>query len=107
VAARKANGQFAKGHSGNPGGRAKNDYSERRIRQMQRLVTAADWEKIVLTAVARAKAGESTARQWISDYLLGKPIQRTEIGNLGDSPFTIALTEVVVEMPDESLDTDE
>jgi hypothetical protein len=39
-------------------------------------VKIADWKKITNTAVARAKAGDAKARQWLSDYIYGKPVQR-------------------------------
>lgn len=78
TAARKANGQWSKGVSGNPNGRPKRSTEERYLRALRRYVTLEDWEKVVKTALARAKAGDSAARQWLSDYLIGKPTQRME-----------------------------
>jgi len=49
---------------------------------MHRLTTAcslAKWTKICRKAVADAIAGDAIARRWISDYLLGKPVQRVEV----------------------------
>lgn len=89
AAARKSNGQFAKGHSGNPTGRPKRSTEERYLRALSRHVTLKDWAKIVDTAVSRAKAGDSTARQWLSDYLMGKPLQRQEIAGAGGGDLVL------------------
>jgi len=101
VTPRKDNGQFAKGHSGNPNGRPKRSTEEKYLTALSRHVTLKDWATIVNTAVARAKAGDSTARQWLSDYLMGKPVQRQEISgvdgaaiDIHDSRFDAALEKV-------------
>lgn len=84
VADRNSKGQFvagngaAKGNRGGPG-RPKRSTEERYLSALSRRVTMKDWRVIVDTAVARAKAGDTKARQWLSDYLLGKPVQRQEI----------------------------
>ena len=44
----------------------------------QSACTFADWRKIVKTAVGQAKEGNTAARKWLSDYLLGPPPQRIE-----------------------------
>jgi hypothetical protein len=68
-------------------------------------VTLADWRKIVDTAVSRAKAGDDKARKWLSDYLMGPPVQRSEISGRDGEPIPIQITEVVVKLPDESVDS--
>lgn len=35
-------------------------------------VTQDDWATVVLSALSRAKAGDSLARQWLSDRVMGK-----------------------------------
>ena len=87
MAARKANGQFAKGHSGNPKGRSKRTTEERYIAAMVRTVRIGDWEKIVLTGIARAKAGDVGWARFIGDYLMGKPVQRTEVTGKDGGPI--------------------
>ena len=74
---RDENGRFVKGHNGGPG-RPKRSTEEKYLTALSRHVTLKDWATIVNTAVARAKAGDSTARQWLSDYLMGKPVQKQE-----------------------------
>jgi hypothetical protein len=58
---------------------------------MIKVVTLKDWETITLTAVARAKAGEKAARQWLSDYLLGPPVQRLEADIESDNRLLIEI----------------
>jgi len=78
-------GRFAKGHKGGPG-RPKRSTEERYLAALSRRVKMSDWYKIIDTALARAKAGDATARQWLSDYLMGKPVQRNEVtGKDGDA----------------------
>lgn len=91
AAARKANGQFAIGHSGNPNGRPKRSTEERYLAALSRRVKMEDWYKIIDTALARAKAGDAAARQWLSDYLMGKPIQRQEITGADGDAFRIEI----------------
>ena len=97
---RKTNGQFAKGHSGNPQGRPKRSTEERYLRALSTFVTMEDWEKIVRSAVSRAKCGDSTARQWLSDYLIGKPVQRTEVSGPGGEVLTIRFVDSNVSSDD-------
>ena len=44
----------------------------------QSACTFADWRQIVKAAVGQAKEGNTAARKWLSDYLLGPPPQRIE-----------------------------
>ena len=46
------------------------------LEAMADIITLADWEQIVVRAVNDAVDGDSKARTWISDYLIGKPITR-------------------------------
>jgi len=40
------------------------------------VVSEGDWQAIIRTAVLQAKKGERHARQWLSSYLVGLPVQR-------------------------------
>lgn len=39
----------------------------------------ADFVAIVKRAVKQAKKGDAMARKWISDYLVGKPMERHDV----------------------------
>lgn len=73
----KGNG-VAKGHKG-AGGRPARPKEEQYLTLMLKGCPPEDWEKIVSSAVTFAKAGDSQARQWLSNYILGKPVERHEI----------------------------
>lgn len=77
-AKRETNGRFAKGNGGGPG-RPRLSVEERYLGILRRTVTNEDWEKIVLVAIARAKAGDKSAREWLSHYLIGKPTEYINI----------------------------
>ena len=64
-------GRYLKGASGNPGGRPKHskDYQE----AIKAACTPAKWRKIINQAITDATQGDRWARQWLSDYVLGKP----------------------------------
>ena len=85
---RKSNGQFAEGWKGGPG-RPKRATEERYLRWTVGRVKRADWITIVDVAVARAKAGDHQARQWLSDYLMGKPKQLMEVTGAGGGPIIV------------------
>ena len=72
---------MARFQPGNPGGpgRPKRTTEDRYLRSLESVVSMTDWREIVEKAVTQAKRGDSRAREWLSGYLLGKPLQRTEI----------------------------
>lgn len=86
AAKRDQNGRFVKGHGGGPG-RPKRSTEEKYLKALSKIVTSKDWEKVIMTALSRAKAGDGNARQWLSDYLIGKPLQRTEITGADGGPI--------------------
>lgn len=74
------------GQSGNPAGRRSRTTEERYLRATISQVSVADWREIVDRAVLQAKKGDHRARQWLSDYIIGKPAQAVELsGKDGDS----------------------
>jgi len=89
VTERDKNGRFVKGSTGNPNGRPKRKKEQQYLDRMAKVVTLDDWEKIVKTAISRAKAGESASRKWLSDYLLGPPVQRLEADIESDNRLVI------------------
>ncbi len=76
---RDARGRFVKGHSGNPLGRAKRKTEEDFLLTLSKRVSLEDWVAIIDRAIELAKVdGDWRARRWLSDYVIGKPIQRVE-----------------------------
>jgi hypothetical protein len=80
---------FQKGQSGNPGGRPKGQ--AKYLDSLYRLVKTKDWRAIVERAIQQAKNGDKTARQWLSDYILGKPIQTTQLTGMDGDVIRVTL----------------
>ena len=78
MADRDENGRFVKGWKGGPG-RQNRKTEDKYLLALQKCVKAKDWKAICQRAVIDAKKGDRTARQWLSDYLLGKPIQELKV----------------------------
>ena len=87
---RDANGRFGKGN-GFGTGRPKRQVEERYLAILRKAVTPEDWDQITQTAIARAKAGDNVARQWLSDWMLGKPIERHELSGVDGEPIRVVL----------------
>ena len=85
---RNTKGQFVKGNGGGPG-RPKKTREERYLEIAINTVTFEDWKIIIRRAVHDAKRGDTSARKWIADYLIGPPTQKTEISGPGGSPIVI------------------
>ena len=86
--ARDAKGRFVKGESGNPQGRLPKQVEQTYLQVCEGVCSFDVWREIVAKAVEQAKRGDARARQWLSDYLVGKPLpmvmalqvnQKTEI----------------------------
>lgn len=85
---RDEKGRFIKGNGGGPG-RPKREREARYYEIMETTVTFADWRAIVSKATEQAKRGDATARKWLSDYLMGPPVERKEITGEGGGPIVI------------------
>ena len=70
--------QFKKGESGNPSGRPKKERELRYYEIMQSKCTFKEWGDICQKAVDQAKRGDTSARKFLADYLMGQPVQRLE-----------------------------
>jgi hypothetical protein len=79
MAERDENGRFVKGATGNPRGRMRKEREERYYEIMLSAVTFDDWKEIVKKAAQQARRGDAVARKWLADYLIGAPVQRTEL----------------------------
>lgn len=75
MAERNDKGQFVPGSGGGPG-RPKRRTEDQYLDATIARVTIKDWREIVDKAVSQAKRGDSRARAWLSDYVLGPPPQQ-------------------------------
>lgn len=85
---RNPDGTFAKGHS-KTGGRAPREREERYRDVMLTTVSFNDWERIVQKARDQALKGDAVARKWLSDYLIGPPVQRQEHTGADGGPINL------------------
>jgi len=72
-------GAFQKGNAfgvGGRGGRPKREFELKFLRTLVDTVSPEDWCAIIQKAVAQAKDGNHRARSWLSNYLIGTPLQR-------------------------------
>ena len=74
IIARDSKGRFVKGASGNPQGRLPKQTETSYLQVSESVCTFDVWREIVAKAIEQAKRGDARARQWLSDYLMGKPI---------------------------------
>ena len=84
AADRNENGQFVKGVSGNPKGRAPRKKEERFLEVSIAAVSLKDWRDIIKKAVEQAKRGDTQARKFLADYLLGTPQQKLDVTSGGE-----------------------
>jgi hypothetical protein len=94
MAERDEHGRFIKGHSGNPNGRAPKEREQRYYEVLLETVPYDQWKRIIVKAAQQAEKGDHQARKWLSDYLIGAPVQRNELANADEQPFAV---KVVVE----------
>ena len=83
---RDKKGRFVKGNPGNPNakGRPNRKTEDKYLKALRDSVTSKEWKAICKQAVKDAKKGDRSARQWLSDYLLGKPQQFVDLTSGGD-----------------------
>ena len=84
TAARDENGQFKKGVSGNPKGRSPRKKEERFMEVSIAAVSLKDWRAIIKKAVEQAKRGDTQARKFLADYLIGPPQQKLDVTSGGE-----------------------
>jgi hypothetical protein len=80
---------FQPGQSGNPKGRARKPYEEKYLKAFYSIVKVDDWKEIVDKAREQAKRGDPKARQWLADYMIGKPAQPIDMEHGGDIRFIV------------------
>lgn len=105
AAMRDEKGRFIKGVVTNPRGRPPKEREARYLDIMLTTVTPDDWAKIIIRAAEQAKRGDAPARKWLSDYLLGPPVQRQEIsGPDGDDLRIQTVTDAIKRIYDADVD---
>lgn len=82
---------FKKGQSGNPNGRPKKEREVEYTNIVQSACSTADWLKICKVAVQQAERGDAVARKWLSDNLIGLPVQKSEITGKDGSAIKVTL----------------
>lgn len=70
---------FQKGNKLSPG-RPRRSIEEKRLKELRRKVTTAEWNEIIDKVIALAKRGEKWAVEFLAGYLIGKPAQTVDVG---------------------------
>ncbi len=68
-------GLFQPGNAGGPG-RPKKEREARYLEITLNTVTFEKWADVVKKALEQALTGDKDARKWLSEYLVGVPVQR-------------------------------
>ena len=76
---RDSSGRFISGHGVKSPGRPRREFEEKYVLALTSRTTAEDWQLIIDRAIADAKRGDWRARQWLADYIIGKPVQQLDI----------------------------
>lgn len=97
---RDEKGRFVKGHSGNPGGRPIDQ--TKYLKKIDTTLSLKEWRVIILKAIEQAKRGDSRARQWLSDYVVGKPIQSIDLEHDGEIRFIVDYADELSDNPTET-----
>jgi hypothetical protein len=79
---RDENGKFVKGNGGGPG-RPPKKKEERFMEVSISAVSLKDWRDIIKKAVEQAKRGDTQARKFLAEYLIGPPQQRLDVTSGG------------------------
>ena len=72
-------GRFLPGHKSISPGRKPRAVELKILATFNEVVTEEDWKDIIRTALKLAKRGDKWARDWLSDRVLGKPLQQIDI----------------------------
>ena len=89
INARNSSGQFLPGHPGGPG-RMRRETEATYLKALRRGVKLKDWREVIARALTDAKNGDRHARRWLSDFLLGRPADASEILAAADAGPTEA-----------------
>jgi len=98
VNGRDENGRFVKGNQiskGNKGGtgRPAKAREERYLEIAKSTVSFAQWRKIIKRAAEDAEKGDTAARKFLADYLLGPPTQSHDIRTMGQVEIQVTYSD--------------
>ena len=82
------------GESGNPSGRPKKDREVEYYRIFLTSVPFSEWRKIVRKAAEQAVNGDTQARKWLTEYIMGSPKQYLDLTSKGEKLFNSPLDEM-------------
>ena len=74
-------GRFVKGSSGNPSGRPIDQFKYQK--KIDSTLSLKEWREIIKKAIEQAKRGDAKARQWLSEYVAGKPVNNIDLTSGG------------------------
>lgn len=86
---RAPDGKFVKGQPSISPGRPSKEREIRYKKIMLSTVSFEAWEKVIKKALEQALGGDSDARKWLSENLIGKPVQRNEVTGADGESFTV------------------
>ena len=89
---RDENGRFIKGSTGNTRGRMPKEREIKFYEVTLSAVTFDDWREIINKAKDQAKRGDAVARKFLADYLMGPPVQKSEIAGKDGGPIRYKVT---------------
>lgn len=86
---RDENGRIVKGTVLNPKGRPSKEREQKYYDITLHTITFTDWERIMQKARDQALKGDSVARKFLADYLIGPPIQKLEHTGKDGGPIEV------------------
>jgi hypothetical protein len=86
---RDERGRFVKGNGGGPG-RPKRSREEQYLDVLLGVCTPDEWKIVCAVALSRAKAGDAKAREWLGNYIIGKPIEKHEVSGPDGGAIEVA-----------------
>jgi hypothetical protein len=91
------NGRFRPGWKGGPG-RPCRQTEQTYLRVLFEVVSPEDWGKVCERALAQALEGDARAREWLGNYLIGRPRQAVEVFSEPDrEPLSLGMIFAAIE----------
>lgn len=74
-------GRFVKGAPSASPGRPARATEKEYLEAMIGKVSLDDWQNIIAKAVQQARKGDRAAREWLANYIMGKPADKVQISS--------------------------